>query len=383
MPFLFTALETFGGNLAIKGNLSKLGAALPWAALAANASGLWGVGFTPEGFDQNPPVYELIAGASFASAPPPPGSASVWLVERAQRRYGLAAPVPAVTAAWMALASSGYSLDLGVSDGTSVGKFDAAPFRLDPTFWSPGGAPTAALCGVWAAWGALIEAGRDPGVDAAAAPFTYDLVNTGREVVAQLSGPAALNFSRALAEKPLAASRLAAAGAAYAGVLRTLDALLATDAAFLLGPWLASARAWGENDTDCGGSVRGALSCPDFFEWNARAQLTSWYPPLNKTLAGAVARDADYARKHWSGLVGGYYAVRVDTALGVALKDAGAGAPLNSTALAEALAEFAWDWVTATDPLPLTPVGDPLVVAAATREQMAPFFVACGNVAGQ
>jgi alpha-N-acetylglucosaminidase len=376
-PFLFTALETFGGNLAIKGNLSKLGAALPWAALAANASGLSGVGYTPEGFDQNPPVYELIEGASFAGAPPPPDGAAAWLVRRAQRRYGLAAPRPSVTAAWTALARSGYNLDLGVQDGTSVGRFDSAPFALDGTFWTPGGAPTAALCGAWTAWGALIEAGRDPAVDAAGAPFTYDLVNAGREVLAQLSSPAALNFSRALAEKPLAAPRLAASGGAYAGLLHTLDGLLATDAAFLLGPWVASARAWGANASDCGGGLRGDISCADFYEWNARAQLTTWYPPLNRSLAGAVARDGDYARKHWAGLVGGFYATRVEAALGVALRDAAAGAPLNSTALAEALAVHAWDWVIATDPLPLGPVGDPVEVAAAARAQVAPFFATC------
>jgi hypothetical protein len=377
VPFLFTALETFGGNLAIKGNLSKLGAALPWAALEGNASGLWGVGYTPEGFDQNPPVYELIAGASFAAAPLPAGGAAAWLVDRAQRRYGLAAPHPAVTAAWTALAGSGYNLDLGVQDGTSVGKFTAAPFALDETFWKASGAPTAALCGVWTAWGALIEAGQDAALDSAAAPFTYDLVNAGREVLAQLSGPTALNFSRALAAKPLALERLSATGGAYAALLRTLDGLLATDAAFMLGPWVASARAWGANATDCGGGVRGALSCPDFYEWNARAQLTTWYPPLNRTLAGAIARDGDYARKHWAGLVGGFYATRVDAALGVALRNAAAGVPLNNTALQEALAEHAWDWVTATDPLPIAPAGDPVQVAAAARQQVATFFAEC------
>jgi len=378
VPFLFTALETFGGNMAIKGNLSRLGAALPWAALAANASGLSGVGFSPEGFDQNPPVYELIAQASFEGAPPPPGGAAARLVARAQRRYGLAAPRPAVTAAWTALANSGYNLDLGVSDGTSVGRFASAPFALDATFWGAGGAPTPALCGAWAAWGALIAAGGDPAVDAAGAPFTYDLVNVGREVLAQLSGPLALAFARALRGKPLNATALAASGGAYARLLRALDGVLATDAAFLLGPWLAAARGWGVGASDCGDSLRGAIPCADFYEWNARAQLTTWYPPLNGSLSGAVARDGDYARKHWQGLVGGFYATRVDAALGVALRS---GATLNDTALEEALAAHAWAWVTSTDKAGIAeaPAGDPVAAAAAARAAAAPAFAACGG----
>ena len=93
-----------------------------------------------------------------------------------------------------------------------------------------------------------------------------------------------------------------------------MDALLATDTAFMLGPWLAAARnlaATATVDID-GGNVEthtkpdatknGAqttagvvaasdcaiferpAACADFYEWNARVQVTTWQPtPANAT----------------------------------------------------------------------------------------------------
>ena len=53
-------------------------------------------------------------------------------------------------------------------------------------------------------------------------------------------------------------------GTLYEDLLLDLDRLLATDTAFMLGPWLASARALGGDATDCTGTVVGDLSsCAD------------------------------------------------------------------------------------------------------------------------
>ena len=53
-----------------------------------------------------------------------------------------------------------------------------------------------------------------------------------------------------------------------------MDGLLATDTAWMLGPWLASARKLGGNATDCTDTLVGDLHCDDFMEWNARSQVT-------------------------------------------------------------------------------------------------------------
>ena len=43
-----------------------------------------GVGYTPEGLDQNPAYYELLQEAAFKAAPEP--DLTAWLVKRAHRR---------------------------------------------------------------------------------------------------------------------------------------------------------------------------------------------------------------------------------------------------------------------------------------------------------
>ena len=71
-------------------------------------------------------------------------------------------------------------------------------------------------------------------------------------------------------------------GEYYAEVLNDVDALVGTDSAFLVGPWIEMAKLFGENATDCVPSSMTdyptITSCPAFYEWNARVQLTTWNP---------------------------------------------------------------------------------------------------------
>jgi hypothetical protein len=55
----------------------------------------------------------------------------------------------------------------------------------------------------------------------------------------------------------------------------------------MLGPWLASARKLGGSATDCVDTqIEGDIGhCSDFMEWNARAQLTTWYPVIGSASA--------------------------------------------------------------------------------------------------
>jgi hypothetical protein len=119
LPFIWTSLHTYGGAISIKGNLTEINA-IPFAAppLAAAPAGYKaetqavGVGYTPEGLDQNTAYYELLQEAAFR--PDPVANLTDWLVDRAHRRYGLGVGVglgrgrnPNVSAAWVALGASG------------------------------------------------------------------------------------------------------------------------------------------------------------------------------------------------------------------------------------------------------------------------------------
>eukprot|EP00041_Stephanoeca_diplocostata_P017586 m.357678 g.357678 ORF g.357678 m.357678 type:complete len:490 (-) comp20756_c0_seq2:1213-2682(-) len=112
-PFIWTSLHTFGGNMGLKGNLSRANR-IPFDAIDAHIGGIAGAGMTPEGFDQNPVYYEVIQGAPWRNAPIE--NLTEWLVQRGHRRYGLREHSTDVAAAWALLGAGSYSQDLTVSD---------------------------------------------------------------------------------------------------------------------------------------------------------------------------------------------------------------------------------------------------------------------------
>ena len=93
-------------------------------------------------------------------------------------------------------------------------------------------------------------------------------ISLGREVLAQLSAPVSLNFSDATKSSQLDAAMLTSSGGLYVQILEDLDALVATDTAFLLGPWLEMARskaAAGANDCGAGPGYDIGTDCAKFY----------------------------------------------------------------------------------------------------------------------
>ena len=196
-----------------------------------------GTGFTPEGIDQNPAYYEFMAQQNFRSAPVADIAAHMAL--RAHRRYNLATPSADVTLAWGLLVNSTYAQDLSVQDGTGIPHLPGSGSQFMPDRFTP----LPVLCTQFAAWTALLAAA--PAVQPGLETFRYDLINLGRELLAQLSTPTSQNFSDAFEAATLDAARLRATGGAYVELLADADALVATDSAFLIGPVIAAARALG------------------------------------------------------------------------------------------------------------------------------------------
>jgi alpha-N-acetylglucosaminidase len=320
-------------------------------------SGVVGSGFTPEGFDQSPAYYELIQGAPWRTGPVP--NITDWLVVRAHRRYGLRKVSAAVAEAWRLLGESSYQDDLSVHDETGVGLLSPP---ADPRHWAHHGQPMPGLCKTWTAWGRLVDAAAE--VNNSMTTYRYDLVNTGREVLAQLSTPLAINFSNAVKSATLDGPTVHRTGLAYIALLLDLDALVSTEDGFLLGPWLRDARAWGRDSsgapyTDCNGTAIGNLTCEDYYEWNARTQVSTWYPtPAVYTPPAQMperGRDSDYARKHWSPLIRDYYVPRAHALLTQALGDAAMSRPLNQSNFSRTEALLAYAWTTSTDKYPVVP----------------------------
>jgi hypothetical protein len=148
-------------------------------------------------------------------------------------------------------------------------------------------------------------------------------------------------------------------------------------------PWLASARRLGGSATDCTHTqVAGDIGdCANFMEWNARSQLTTWYPVLGSASAPRVqqgGRDHDYARKQWSGLLRDVYLPRAELFLGQAVRDAVAGTPFDGAAASASFTAMVFRWQTTFgNGYPIEPVGDAVAVATELRATYASFFSGC------
>ena len=105
-------------------------------------------------------------------------------------------------------------------------------------------------------------------------------------------------------------------------------------------------------------------------------QLTTWNPTVpgsTKIPGGPI----DYASKHWSGLISGYYAARAAIAQRLALAAAAAGGRVDPAAWDAAKAALATDFQLSTAPLPTAPVGDYVAITRAMIAKYGGYFAAC------
>jgi alpha-N-acetylglucosaminidase len=317
-------------------------------------------------------------------------SISEHLVARSHRRYGLLEMNPTIAEAWTLLADSVYTQPVSDLDPSGVKYFPAWQSQFEDNRRTA----TPLLCKTFAAWEKFVNVATSSGSSdlVALRTFRYDLVDLGRELLAQLSSPISLNFSDAMASNLLSESQLAATGGLYVELLEDIDRLVATDPAFLLGPWLAAARAWGSSNAgDCLATDFAEIGsdCANFYEWNARVQLTTWKPtPKNATEVVSEADghtlnnketdgEVDYAGKHWSGLIRDYYAVRARLFLQQAVSDARKQHKFDLVQLNRQLARLAYNWTTSTKQYPLTPQGDAVEVSKAMLVKYRPYYQSC------
>jgi hypothetical protein len=372
-PFIWTTLHDFGGTDGLKGDLARVNK-LPFTGLPPlGNTTVIGTGMTPEGIDQNPVYYEFVMKNNMRDSGMVADIAGD-VVLRSHRRYGLTQPNAAVTQAWSLLVNSSYAQDLSVQDGTGIPHFPGGSSQFEADRRTP----TPRLCLVWQAWGQLLAAA--PAVDPSLETFRYDLVNTGRELLAQLSTPASQNFSDAIhAAAPLDPARITQSGQFYIDLLADVDQLVATESAFLLGPFIAAARAWAGNASDCFvDDAQHPIDCGDFYEYNARTQLTTWIPTKATDRVKPDGPD-DYASKHWSGLIKDYYRARAVGYLDQALVDASAGRALNTSATELMMAQLAYNFQLQSFGVeyPTQPVGDFVAISTVMRSKYSSWYASC------
>ena len=295
--------------------------------------------------------------------PAPVGNVSDWLQAWAGRRYsapgGGGAP-PAIAAAYRILEAAAFH----------AGGPDLSIYEKTPSLTAAMSGGTNAT-GMLAAARLLLEAGESGAVEADSTTLAYDLLDLVRQSAAALhSDLCALAAARFLAAPPPGPNATAAIVAALAGatgasaaLLRDLDALLGSDKNYMLGPWVAGARALGA------GAGAEAL-----FVRDAQLLVTLWTE--DGTAFGGQINDYS-SRGGWAGLVGSYYAPRWHLFHDALLAAAAAGSrTIDGPAFAASLLALELAWVGNTSqafpaaPAPGAPA--PLAAARAFLDAWAP-----------
>ncbi|GHF32147.1 alpha-N-acetylglucosaminidase [Amycolatopsis bartoniae] len=320
-------LPNYGGRTTLYGDLADV-AALPrrWRD-RTRPPGLVGLADMAEGVANNPVLWDLFHDLTWATEPVDLGA---WVREWTTSRYGAADA--RADEAWRVLLRTAYGpwrhdksgrLPAETAQALAGLPVDAADVRGVPAFsamidqladaMSEVASPYASTDSVIAAVpsldanqaslvgpraaaypdGALIPALRAL-LDAAerldTPGLSYDLVDLARQV--------ADDVARTALRQIEAAARACDLQAYDTAVRRLLDlidaqdAVLGTNEHFLLGRWLADARAWGGTEDERG-----------YLVMEAKRILTSWGYEDSTVLA-------EYANRSWAGLVGDYYRSR-------------------------------------------------------------------------
>ena len=211
-----------------------------------------------------------------------------WVLQYAARRYNAKNLTSGLTTAWTNLLHGAYQYH---SSSKIKAMIDKAPTFSMP-YYSEQSATNIAV-----AWGALVNDAVNGNLDRSAQPLQYDIVDFGRQVLVNFFVDLHAMYNASYfqyVEKGVNTSvQLEGISTAMINLIYDLDDLLGTNTNFLLGHWIADARA----------SVP-STSPPeavDNAEFNARNQITMW---------GPHQEVEDYASKEWSGLVSDYYAER-------------------------------------------------------------------------
>jgi len=321
-PWVWCNIQNFGNVTFLGGGLDRIAQNSHAARSDPNSGRMVGLGFVNEGLGQNPVVYDLMFASAWGDGPV---DVKKYLRDYARSRYGKSDPN--TEAAWRALHETVYARTLR----------GRSPVDRVPTLRPMGSAPYSNTR-LAAAWRGLLEVGDKFGQ---ADTYRYDLVNVARQVLSNHAAELHRDVIEAYRAKD--SKTFAAAGERFLQLIDDIDGLLATRKEFLLGRWLNDAKRWGDNDAERAK-----------YEWNARRVLTLWG-------TGKVIRD--YARKEWSGMLGGFYRKRwamYFKALGDALD---ADKPFDAKAFGTRLLKWEADWASASETYPHHPRGRSLEVA--------------------
>ena len=289
--WLFCLLENFGGNVGLHGRMDQLLDNFygdPRNQLSiANGQLRKGIGFTMEGSENNPVMFELMSELPWR---PEKFTKEAWVRGYVKARYGVEDET--LEKAWQLLASTIYNCPAGNNQQgphesifcgrPSLNNFQASSWSKMKNYYDPAATKLAAQL-----INSVAEKYRGNN------NFEYDLVDITRQALAD---QARLQYQRTIADyKAFAREEFNQDARRFLDMLLMQDKLLGSRSEFRLGHWLQPAIDAGTTPEE-----------KKLYEWNARVQITTWGNRYCADTGGL----RDYAHKEWQGLLKDFYYVR-------------------------------------------------------------------------
>lgn len=276
-PYAFGVIWNFGGHTTIGANIGVWNDRY-FSQLAKPGTSLNGIAVMPEASCNNPAAFAFLTEMAWRQQRPDLPS---WFAQWSACRYG--GKDENAARAWDILRSTAYDEKSGKWSESHDNLFSAQPGLTitSACTWSPHH-PRYDLATFKAAIGYLLNA--RPSLRTSSA-YRYDLVDVARQTLA--------NQSRVLLPK-INAAFLAHDTHTFHQLtqlwlerISMLNRIVAGDQAFLLGPWIASARAAGNSPAE-----------QEQLEFDARCLLIEWGPEASRNTG-----VHDYANREWNGLL--------------------------------------------------------------------------------
>ena len=275
-PYIWCYLGNFGGNTNLAGDLRDIHNKVE-ALLKDGGANLIGLGSTLEGFDCSPFKFEYLFEKAWDM--PQHQDSDKWICLFADRHLGHSDH--RAHKAWLLLHNKVYNFTAHTTHATAANARPSMRKRLvrtDNRILNR--YPNSVLV---EAIDLLLECNGTKEL------FAYDLVNLIRQLLGNRYNDLFVEYKSAMEQCDR--SKMSGLEGKMMAIHADLEELLSSRTDFLVGKWIADARAFGTNDTE-----------RLYYEQNARCLLTTW-----------GERDAelnDYANRMWAGLTAGYYGKR-------------------------------------------------------------------------
>ena len=291
--WLFCLLENFGANVGLHGRMDQLldnFYSTDYSLFTNHYSLRKGIGFTMEGSENNPVMFELMSELPWR---PEKFKKDDWVRQYVKARYGVDDPL--IERAWLLLARTIYNCPVGNNQQgphesifcgrPSLNNFQASSWSKMKNYYDPYSTLEAAKM-----LNSVAEKYRGNN------NFEFDLVDITRQALAD---QARLQYQRTIADyKAFATKEFESDYRRFLLMLLMQDKLLGTRSEFRLGHWTEAAIACGTTPEE-----------KKLYEWNARVQITTWGNRYCADTGGL----RDYAHKEWQGLLKDFYYTRWET----------------------------------------------------------------------